>query len=67
MTATTSAQFSLYQSGLASFSAFTNYGSSNIIRENVELSIKVINPNLIPEGRYYFDVRVYTEDDRPWY
>jgi hypothetical protein len=67
MTATTSAQFSLDQSGLASFSAFTNYGSSNIIRESIELSIKVINPNLIPEGRYYFDVRVYTEDDRPWY
>jgi hypothetical protein len=27
----------------------------------------VINPDTIPEGKYYFDVRVYTEDDRPWY
>ena len=52
---------------MASFSTFTNYDTSTFNKENVELSIKVINPILIPEGKYYFDVRIYTEDDRPWY
>ena len=52
---------------MASFSQFTDYDPAVIIRENVELSIKVTNPSGLSEGKYYFDIRIYTEDDRPWY